>query len=97
MGTCARVCVCACGAALLGQTQNFARKRYGSQPDESLFYTHALSLPLFLVLGGDIMGHWSQWSASPPSAQVAPYLAGVPLVGPLPIMWLLIVLNVATQ
>jgi hypothetical protein len=84
-------------SALLGQVQNYARKRYGSHPNESLFYTHALSLPLFLALGGDIVGHWRQWTTSPTVEAVAPYLAQLPLVSSLPVMWLLVIVNVVTQ
>ena len=32
--------------------------KHGKHPKEALFYTHALPLPGFLLLGPDILKHW---------------------------------------
>ena len=92
---------------MLGQAQNYARKHYGSNSNESLFYVHALSLPLFALMGGDLATHSALWSQSPPSADLLPLptslqqLPGVAFIllplAQLPIMWMIVLANVISQ
>ena len=63
---------------------------YGKHAKEALFYTHALPLPLFLVLGPDIAHHWGLVLASSPVT--------LPLLGTAaPVMLLQLAANVVLQ
>jgi len=77
-------------SARLGIMQEQIALGYGKHPEESLFYSHALPLPCFLILSGDIYKHAVLFSRS------APVL--LPLIGiSLPIMWVYIACNQITQ
>ncbi len=84
--------------ALLGVVQNHARKVHGSHPNEALFYTHALGLPLFLSLSSNVLGHAQQWSSSPPLGDVWPWGPVPPSpLADVPVQWVLLVCNVLSQ
>ena len=75
-------------AAVLGVYQEKLFKRYGKHPDEALFFTHALPLPIFLILGQSIWTHTKVAIESEPFA-----IAGVDL----PILVIYYVINMVTQ
>ena len=87
---------------MLGQVQNFSRKRFGSNSSESVFYVHTLSLPLFALLSDELWAHASKWSSSPQLAdavtavQWASYLP-LAVVGQLPFTWAIVVVNIVSQ
>ena len=74
--------------ATLGVYQEKLFKRYGKHPDEALFFTHALPLPIFLILGQSIWTHTKVAIESEPFA-----IAGVDL----PILVIYYVINMVTQ
>ncbi|KAG0718995.1 UDP-xylose and UDP-N-acetylglucosamine transporter [Chionoecetes opilio] len=80
-------------SARMGLFQECLYARYGKHPWEALFYIHALSLPGFLVTAPSILKHGSKFSASTP----LPGLATVPLVAPVPRLWLFLLANTLTQ
>ena len=77
-------------SARMGVYQEVIYGKYGKYPKEALFYTHALPLPGFLLLSGDIWHHFNICLASTPIT--LPYLN----VG-LPSMVLYLIGNVMTQ
>jgi len=46
------------GAAVLGHMQDLGYQRYGKVPQESVFYSHALALPIFIYYASDIQSHF---------------------------------------
>lgn len=60
--------------AFLGQVQNKCRLQFGEAPVESMFYSHLLSLPLYLPALADLSTHANLWSASPPSSRALAFL-----------------------
>lgn len=71
-------------SAFLGLYTESLFRQYGNHWKEGLFYTHALALPLFLVVSQNLRQEWNTLSASPP-------WHGVPL------LLLLLALNVVSQ
>ncbi|KAI9296813.1 UAA transporter [Neoconidiobolus thromboides FSU 785] len=51
-------------ASLLGIVQEVTYKKYGKHWREGLFYTHALSLPIFLLFSKDILTQWNSYLTS---------------------------------
>lgn len=49
----------------MGLYQEIMYRRCGKYPEESLFYTHILSMPAFLFLSGNIWSHANQARESP--------------------------------
>ncbi|GBN04446.1 UDP-xylose and UDP-N-acetylglucosamine transporter [Araneus ventricosus] len=76
-------------SAGLGIYQETIYKHYGKHPLEMLFYSHALSLPGFIMLAGDISPFIPLLSKSAP-IQILPMLS-------IPQMWLCLLGNVLTQ
>lgn len=75
-------------SARMGIYQEVIYAKYGKYPKEALFYTHALPLPGFLLLGPDIWNHFNIALGSPP----------FPLLGlEVPSMLVYLAANVATQ
>jgi hypothetical protein len=66
--------------------------KYGSSSDESMFYSHLLPIPLFLIFGSDLKAHLDIWNASEPW-RIIP-IVGAPTV---PCLWILCFFNVLTQ
>lgn len=64
--------------------------RYGKVPRETLFYVHALSLPLFAALGPSIAAHSAHFSASAPVPVPGTDLA-------IPRLWLVLLLSDVVQ
>jgi len=58
---------------------------------ENLFYTHLLSIPVFLLVTPDIASHAAIFNSCQPLVSLAPYL------GELPAPWFYLALNVLTQ
>eukprot|EP00455_Lapot_gusevi_P012287 TRINITY_DN1578_c0_g1_i1.p1 TRINITY_DN1578_c0_g1~~TRINITY_DN1578_c0_g1_i1.p1 ORF type:complete len:360 (-),score=46.60 TRINITY_DN1578_c0_g1_i1:84-1163(-) len=52
-------------SSVLGHIQDQTYKIYGKNWQENLFYTHFLSLPLFVLLYGEMKQHWDAWLANP--------------------------------
>ena len=76
-------------SALLGLLQESTYKVYGrGHTRETMFYTHALSLPYFVFLLPDIWKHVAIFSASPP-------LEALPI--PAPGLWVSLAANVLLQ
>lgn len=79
-------------SSLLGVVQELARDRYGKNTSrESMFYTHLLSLPFFLVTWSDMARHVAVFSASPPVD------LGFLGTWPVPELWAALALNVVLQ
>ncbi|KAL5014820.1 hypothetical protein ScPMuIL_009090 [Solemya velum] len=77
-------------SARMGIFQEQLYGLYGKHPKEALFYNHALPLPAFLLLAGDIYRHCVLFNNSAPMA--------LPLVGVMvPKMWLYLAGNILTQ
>ncbi|XP_057296832.1 UDP-xylose and UDP-N-acetylglucosamine transporter-like [Hydractinia symbiolongicarpus] len=76
--------------ATLGVVQENMAVTYGKQPDEMLFYSHALALPGFLFFGSNIIQQSKIFSNS--EMYPVPYISVQ-----IPIVWLYLVLNVLTQ
>jgi len=79
-------------SALLGHLQQWGYKRWGRAGEECKFYTHFLSLFVFLFTIEDIQKHMGIWSSSP--LCVLPYF---PITIGIPEAWLYVTLNVLTQ
>jgi len=77
-------------SARMGIYQEVLYSRHGKHAKEALFYTHALPLPGFLLLGHDILRHWDICLASTP-------ISVLPFLPPLPTMLLQLVGNVIPQ
>lgn len=77
-------------SARMGLYQEVLYKRYGKYPDEALFYTHLLPLPLFLMLYNNIAEHTVIATNSEPY--------GLPVLGiDVPLQWIYLAANVLTQ
>ncbi|XP_035676303.1 UDP-xylose and UDP-N-acetylglucosamine transporter-like [Branchiostoma floridae] len=77
-------------SARMGIYQEVLYSQYGKHPKEALFYNHALPLPAFLPLAGDIYRHAVLFSQSEPI--MIPLLeVGVPK------MWFFLLMNCITQ
>eukprot|EP00795_Rhopilema_esculentum_P002292 gene2292-17907_t len=77
-------------SARLGIMQEQIAMEYGKHPRESLFYSHALPLPGFLLLASDIYKHGVLFSQSDPV--LIPYIDIS-----IPIMWLYLIGNLITH
>ena len=77
-------------SARMGIYQEVLYSRHGKHAKEALFYTHALPLPGFLLLGHDILKHWEICLASTP-------ISVLPFLPPIPTMLLQLVGNVIPQ
>jgi len=77
-------------SARMGVYQEVLYSRHGKHAKEALFYTHALPLPGFLLLGRDIIRHWNICLASTP-------ISVLPFLPPIPTMLLQLVGNVIPQ
>jgi len=77
-------------SARMGIYQEVLYSRHGKHAKEALFYTHALPLPGFLLLGHDILRHWDICLASTP-------ISVLPFLPPIPTMLLQLVGNVIPQ
>lgn len=53
-------------SSILGIFQESLYLRYGKHPNEALFYTHLLPLPIFLFFGANIWEHFNTAMLSPP-------------------------------
>ncbi|KAJ3360162.1 hypothetical protein GGF32_008627 [Allomyces javanicus] len=73
-------------SGFMGLYQERIYHEYGRHWEEGLFYSHALALPIFLVLAPSISREITVFNASPPS--VIPWI---------PSLWLLLAFNTATQ
>lgn len=51
---------------LLGNYQNWTAATYGRAPQEGMFWSHTLSLPLFLLAASDLRSRGAAWAATPP-------------------------------
>eukprot|EP00057_Strongylocentrotus_purpuratus_P015713 XP_011670187.1 PREDICTED: UDP-xylose and UDP-N-acetylglucosamine transporter [Strongylocentrotus purpuratus] len=76
-------------SARMGIFQEILYKEHGKHPREALFYSHALPLPGFLLMGRDIYHHAVMYSAS------EPIMIGLGIS--LPKMWLYLLGNMLTQ
>ncbi|XP_022255714.1 UDP-xylose and UDP-N-acetylglucosamine transporter-like isoform X1 [Limulus polyphemus] len=76
-------------SAYMGIYQEILYKKFGKQPREALFYSHALPLPGFLLLAKNIYTHAVIFSNSEP--------VQVPIAGGIPKLWLYLLGNVITQ
>jgi len=77
-------------SARMGIYQESLSLEYGKNPREALFYSHALPLPGFLILGKDIYNHALMFNKSAPM----PF----PLLGvAVPKMWIFLIFNVVTN
>lgn len=77
-------------SARMGIYQESLSLEYGKNPREALFYSHALPLPGFLILGKDIYNHALLFNKSEPMM--------VPLLGvTMPKMWIYLIANVVTN
>ncbi|XP_006820805.1 UDP-xylose and UDP-N-acetylglucosamine transporter-like [Saccoglossus kowalevskii] len=76
-------------SARMGIFQEVLYKRFGKQPKEALFYSHALPLPVFLLLAPDIYNHIVLFS------QTGRFTIS-PIFG-IPEMWLYLLGNCITQ
>jgi UDP-xylose/UDP-N-acetylglucosamine transporter B4 len=83
-------------SGLLGVVQDRTYSKFrrgGNTPwEESMFYLHFLSMPMFLPLKGDIVGQF--YTLQQPSASSTSYL---PFPSPIPIAFFILGLNVFTQ
>ena len=68
-----------------------------------MFYVHTLSLPLFAVMGNDLLAHAALWTASPAVVDAVPtnlstlLSSGMALIGSVPVMWAVVAVNVISQ
>lgn len=76
-------------SARLGIFQETLYKTYGKHPREAMFYSHALPLPGFLLLGSDLWNRVILFSASEPAAVMWGFS--------IPKMWLYMLGNSITQ
>lgn len=76
-------------SAQMGIYQEMLAKKFGKHPRESLFYAHALPLPMFILIGKDIYNHAQIFSNSEPIE--------LPFIGTFPKLWLYLIGNVITQ
>ncbi|XP_064633140.1 UDP-xylose and UDP-N-acetylglucosamine transporter-like [Lineus longissimus] len=77
-------------SARMGIFQEQIYARFGKHPKEALFYNHALPLPFFIFLAGDIWNHCVLFSQSAPM--------DIPIIGiQFPKMWMYLLGNVITQ
>ncbi|CAD6199956.1 unnamed protein product [Caenorhabditis auriculariae] len=67
-------------SAYLAICQQQMYEVYGKHPDEAMFITHFVSLPLFLIMGGDILSAADKLSASKPYPILSSFL-------PVPSLW----------
>jgi len=76
-------------SALMGIYQETLYAKYGKCPEEALFYSHLLPLPLFALAGKDIYQH----------AQLFNQSTWLPIFSNLgiPIMWAYLICNMLTQ
>ncbi|XP_028398390.1 UDP-xylose and UDP-N-acetylglucosamine transporter-like [Dendronephthya gigantea] len=74
----------------LGIYQEVLYKEYGKHPNEALFYSHCLPLPVFLLLVGDIYRHIILYNASD-------YLVFQGITINIPRLWFYIIGNCVTQ
>jgi UDP-xylose/UDP-N-acetylglucosamine transporter B4 len=51
---------------LLGNYQNWAASTFGKAPQEGMFWSHTLSLPVFVLGARDLAARGAAWAASPP-------------------------------
>lgn len=56
--------------SVLSNMQSIASSKYGKAPEESLFYTHTLSVPMFLLAAPTLLEHARLWTASAPTGDV---------------------------
>ncbi|XP_078677299.1 UDP-xylose and UDP-N-acetylglucosamine transporter-like [Branchiostoma floridae x Branchiostoma belcheri] len=77
-------------SARMGIYQEVLYSKHGKHPKEALFYNHALPLPAFLPLAGDIYRHAVLFSQS------EPILIPVLEIG-VPKMWFFLLMNCITQ
>ncbi|XP_064399731.1 UDP-xylose and UDP-N-acetylglucosamine transporter-like [Halichondria panicea] len=77
------------GSARMGIFQELLYKEHGKHPREAMFYTHALPLPAFLILGTNIWSRIISFSASEPISLV--YTLTIPK------MWFYVICNCITQ
>lgn len=76
--------------AIIGHIHSISYKRFNHSPDETMFFTHFLPLPLFVMLRDDLMKHYHLWNNSIP--------VSIPLVAwKIPSLWILCFLNTVTQ
>ncbi|XP_054751867.2 UDP-xylose and UDP-N-acetylglucosamine transporter-like [Lytechinus pictus] len=76
-------------SARMGIFQETLYKAHGKHPREALFYSHALPLPGFLLMGRDIYHHAVMYSAT------EPIVVGLGIA--IPKMWLYLIGNMLTQ
>ena len=75
----------------IGHLQQWCYRLYGRDSwRESMFYSHVLPLPYFLLLSGDLKKHALMWSESPPFPMVDSFVN-------IPEMWVYLAMNVLTQ
>eukprot|EP00736_Rhodelphis_marinus_P001564 Rmarinus@m.28405 len=80
-------------SAYQGIFQERLYKQYGFVSRENMFYSHFMSLPLFVLLMDDISGHMQKFSASTPMDIFA--TASMRLA--IPRLWAFVMVNVVTQ
>eukprot|EP01130_Rhizamoeba_saxonica_P012804 TRINITY_DN5440_c0_g1_i1.p1 TRINITY_DN5440_c0_g1~~TRINITY_DN5440_c0_g1_i1.p1 ORF type:complete len:300 (-),score=37.45 TRINITY_DN5440_c0_g1_i1:63-962(-) len=62
---CAMIISSICILAVLGHYQTDAYKNYDIPAEEGLFYTHLMSLPMFVMLVPDLVNHFFMWNNTP--------------------------------
>jgi UDP-xylose/UDP-N-acetylglucosamine transporter B4 len=74
--------------AVLGYVQGQAYEKYGKHPEEMVFYTHLLPLPMFMLFGNESIRVMKVWTVSDPVTFLSITI---------PIAWGLILINCITQ
>lgn len=82
-------------SARMGIMQEVLYGKYGKNPREALFFTHALPLPGFILLFSDIANHVQIANSSQPLDSNVLYF--VPFLATVPRIWLYLLGNVITQ
>lgn len=82
-------------SARMGIMQEVMYSKFGKHPREALFFTHALPLPGFLLLFGDISKHIQIANMSAPLDSTV--ISVIPFLNTLPRIWIYLLGNVFTQ
>uniref|UniRef100_A0A7S2RDS6 UAA transporter n=1 Tax=Mucochytrium quahogii TaxID=96639 RepID=A0A7S2RDS6_9STRA len=84
-------------SAGMGHLQEWAYKKWGKQSTEMKFYSHALALPYFYVLQGSAIGaRVAEWNQSETLGE-AIKMELPTLLSSIPVLWLLLFGNIASQ
>lgn len=83
-------------SALMGLYTEATYKTYGPHWRENLFYSHILSLPLFLPFSRSMLRNFRQLAKTAPLT-LAPSFSALPLISQVPSQLVFLVSNVLTQ